>query len=39
MVDDPVIVAGDEGRYLLSLSSVLRDKNKESKLIKKFNRK
>jgi len=39
MMEEPVIVAGDEGRYLLSLSSVFRDKKKESKLIKKLRRK
>jgi len=36
---EPVIVAGEEGRYLLSLSSVFRDKKKESKLIEKLRRK
>jgi hypothetical protein len=29
-------VAGEEGRYLLSLSSVFRDKRKERKLIEKL---
>jgi predicted nucleic acid-binding Zn-ribbon protein len=37
--EEPVIVAGEEGRYLLSLSSVFRDRKKERKLIKKFKEK
>lgn len=39
LMQEPVIVAGEEGRYLLSLSSVFRDKKKESKLIEKLKRK
>lgn len=39
MKEEPIIVAGDEGRYLLSLSSAFRDKKKESKLIKKLRKK
>lgn len=36
---EPIIVAGEEGRYLLSLSSVFRDRKKERKLIDKFREK
>jgi predicted nucleic acid-binding Zn-ribbon protein len=36
---EPIIVAGEEGRYLLSLSSVFRDKKKERKLLDKFREK
>jgi len=31
MKDEPVIVAGDEGRYILSLSSVFKGKRKRIK--------
>lgn len=31
MKDEPVIVAGDEGRYILSLSSAFRGKRKRIK--------
>ena len=36
MKEEPIIVAGDEGRYLLSLSSAFRDKKKETKLLKRI---